>query len=284
MNYQVNAEGLEAQAAVGIPFLQGLEPTLRALNALAFHAERAGRAPAALPKPKKTALTPETLEKTLAKYGIALPRSAVVKTTAEAARAAKRIGFPVALKIVSGAISHKTEAGGVVLGLKTPAEVSAAARTLAARVRKHDRKARLDGFLVQEMVDGVEAILGARTDPLYGPILVVGSGGVLVELARDAALRLLPVDAGEVRAMVDGLKLKALLKGFRGKSAADEAALVKTAVGLARFFADHRDQLADIEINPLVVRAKGKGAVAVDVRPVWRNAETPRAPAAKKRH
>jgi acetyltransferase len=284
MNYQVNAEGLEAQAAAGIPFLQGLEPTLRALNALAFHAERAGRAPAALSKPKKAVLTPATLEKTLAKYGVALPRSAVAETAAEAARAAKRIGFPVALKIVSGAISHKTEAGGVMLGLKSAAEVSAAARTLAARVRKHDRKARLDGFLVQEMVEGVETILGARTDSLYGPILVIGSGGVLVELTRDAALRLLPVDAGEVRAMVDGLKLKALLKGFRGKPAADEAALVKTAVGLARFFADHRDQLADIEINPLIVRAKGKGAVAVDVRPVWRNADAPRAPATKKRH
>jgi acetyltransferase len=280
MVYQVVKEGLDAQEAVGFPFLQGLEPTLRVLNSLAFFAERAGRAVPALPKPKKAPLTPETLEKTLAAYGVTLPRSAVARTAAEAARHARRIGFPVALKIVSKEISHKTEAGGVMLGLKTPAEVSAAAQQLAARARKHDRKARLDGFLVQEMVGGVEAILGARTDPLYGPILVVGSGGVLVELARDAALRLLPVGTGDVRKMVDGLKLKTLLKGFRGKPAADEVALIKAAVGLARFFADYRDQLADIEINPLIVRAKGKGAVAVDVRPVWRNAETP---AAKKR-
>jgi acetate---CoA ligase (ADP-forming) len=281
MTYQVTAEGLEAQEAIGIPFLQGLEPTLRVLNSLAFYAARAGRALPVLPKPKKTVLTPETLEKTLAAYGVALPRSAIARTAAEAARLASRIGFPVALKIVSKEISHKTEAGGVMLGLKAPAEVAAAARTLAARTRKHSKKAHIDGFLVQEMVDGVEAILGARVDPLYGPILVVGSGGVLVELARDAALRLLPVGASEVREMIGGLKLKTLLKGFRGKPAADEAALVKTAVGLARFFVDHRDRLADIEINPLIVRARGKGAVAVDVRPVWRDAVP--APAANRK-
>lgn len=272
MVFQVTKEGLEAQEAIGIPFLQGLEPTLRALNGLAFYAERAGRVVPSLPKPKKAVLTPATLDKTLARYGIAVPRSGVAKTAAEAGRMAKRIGFPVVLKIVSADISHKTEAGGVMLGLKTPADVIAAARTLAARARKHHKKARLDGFLIQEMVDGVEAILGARTDPLYGPVLVVGSGGVMVELARDVALSLLPVGAGEVRGMVDRLKLKTLLRGFRGKPAADEAALIKTVLGLARFFADHRDQLDDIEINPLIVRAKGKGAVAVDVRPVWRKA------------
>ncbi|MGE5538243.1 MAG: acetate--CoA ligase family protein [Gemmatimonas sp.] len=270
MVYQVTREGLDAQDAVGFPFLQGLEPTLRALNALAFYAERAGREVPALPKPKKTVLTPDTLAKELARYGIAAPKQAVAKTGAEAARIARRIGFPVALKIVSGDISHKTEAGGVMLGLKTPADVAGAAKTLVARARKHTRKARIDGFLVQEMVDGVEVLLGARNDALYGPLLVVGSGGVLVELARDVALRLLPVASADVKAMVDGLKLKAQLKGFRGRPPADQSALVKAAVGLARFFIDHRDVLADIEINPLIVRAKGKGAVAVDVRPVWR--------------
>jgi acetyltransferase len=270
MYYQLSPQALDAQDAIGIPFLQGLEPTVRALNALAFYGARAGKVLPPIPAPKKNALTPETLEDTLARYGISVPRSAVAKSAADAARAARRIGFPVALKIVSGAISHKTEAGGVLLGLNSPAEVTAAARTLAARARKHKRGARIDGFLVQEMVDGVEAILGARNDPLYGPLLVVGSGGVLVELARDAALRLLPLAAGDVRAMIADLKLKTLLKGFRGKPPADEAALVKAAVGLSRFFLDHRDRLADIEINPIIVRPKGKGAVAVDVRAVWR--------------
>jgi hypothetical protein len=273
MYYQVLQEDLAAQDRIGIPFLQGLEPTLRALNALAFYSARAGRDLKPIPAPKKSDLTPQTLEKTLAGYGITLPRSGLAKSAAEAARIAKRIGYPVALKIISEDIAHKTEAGGVMLDLKTPAEVSSAVRSLTAAARRYDNAARIDGFLVQEMVDGIEAIVGTRTDPLYGPVLLVGSGGILVELVRDMALRMLPAAAGDVRAMIGELKLKSLLRGFRGRPAADEAALVKAATGLARFFMDHRDKLSDVEINPLIVRRKGDGAVAVDVRTVWRDAK-----------
>jgi acetyltransferase len=117
------------------------------------------------------------------------------------------------------------------------------------------------------MVSGIEAIVGARGDPIYGPRLLIGTGGVLVELAKDAALRLLPVTAADVGAMVDGLKLKTLLAGFRGRPAADRAALEKTAQTLAQFYLDHRARIRDIEINPLMVRASG--AVAVDVRVLW---------------
>jgi acetate---CoA ligase (ADP-forming) len=264
-------EGLDAQENIGIPFLQGLEPTLRALNALAFYSARMGRDIKPIPAPKQSDLTPQTLEKALAGYGITLPRSRIAKNAAEAARIAGRIGYPVALKIVSKDIAHKTEAGGVMLDLKTPAEVSSAARALTAAARRYDKAARIDGFLVQEMVDGIETIVGTRTDPLYGPVLLVGSGGTMVELVRDMALRMLPAAAGDVRAMLDELKLKSLLRGFRGRPAADEAALVKAAAGLARFFLDHRGQLSDVEINPLIVRRKGQGAVAVDVRAVWRD-------------
>jgi acetate---CoA ligase (ADP-forming) len=275
MYYQVTQEGLDGQEAIGIPFLQGLEPTLRALNALAFYSARAGRAVKEIPAPKKSKLTPQTLEKTLARYGIAAARSVVAKNEAEAARVARRIGFPVALKIVAHGISHKTEAGGVMLGLKTPAEVTAAARALAAAARRYKKGVRIGGFLVQEMVEGVEVIAGARCDPMYGPLLLVGTGGILVELMRDSALRLLPIATADVSAMIDELKLKTLLAGFRGKPAADKAALIKAVVGLSRFFLDHRDKLSDIEINPLIVRRKGGGAVAVDIRPVWRASKAP---------
>jgi acyl-CoA synthetase (NDP forming) len=271
MNYQVMQQDLEAQERVGIPFLQGLEPTLRALNALAFYGARVGRGIKPIPAPKQSELTPQTLEKTLAGYGITLPRSGVAKNAAEAARIAGRIGYPVALKIISKDISHKTEAGGVMLDLKTAAEVSSAARALTTAAKRYHKAARIDGFLMQEMADGIEAIIGARTDPLYGPVLLVGAGGITVELVRDMALRMLPVTVGDVRAMIGELKLKTLLRGFRGRPAADEAALVTTATGLARFFLDHRDKLLDIEINPLIVRRKGDGAVAVDVRAVWRD-------------
>jgi acyl-CoA synthetase (NDP forming) len=119
------------------------------------------------------------------------------------------------------------------------------------------------------MVSGVEAIVGLHNDALYGPMLLVGAGGVLVELAKDAALRLLPVTQGDVAAMIDGLKLNKLLAGFRGRPPADRAALEATVLGLAKFYLDHRSRIEDIEINPLMVRPKG--GIAVDVRVIWRN-------------
>jgi acetyltransferase len=121
------------------------------------------------------------------------------------------------------------------------------------------------------MVSGVEAIVGLRNDPLYGPLLLIGSGGVLVELTKDVGLRLLPVTPDDVSATIDGLKLKTLLAGFRGRPAADRAALEKTALALSQFFLDHRAKIEDIEINPLIVRPGEHGAVAVDVRVIWKN-------------
>jgi acyl-CoA synthetase (NDP forming) len=271
--HQVIEENVAAQQAAGFPFLLGIEPTIRALNGLWFHAARAGRVPAAPPPAPASELSPATLEETLARYGIALPKSKAVASAAEAAEAAEAIGFPVALKIRSGDILHKTEAGGVTLGLESREAVISAADTMVAAARTTQPGVRIDGFLVQEMVSGVEAIVGARSDPLYGPMLLVGAGGVLVELARDAALRLLPVTAGDVTAMVDGLKLAKLLAGYRGRPAADRPALEAAALALACFFLDHRARIADVEINPLIVRQSG--AVAVDVRVLWREGEPP---------
>src|SRR5262245_59042513 len=267
---QLSASQLAAQQAAGIPFVQGLEPILRALNGLWFHAARRGRIPAAPPPAPPSEITPATLEATLSRYGIALPKMKAVADAAEAAAAAEAIGFPVALKLRSPDILHKTEAGGVALGLASRAAVQKAADAMATAAHTAKPGARIDGFLVQEMVTGVEAIVGARSDPLYGPLLLVGSGGVLVELTKDAAPRLLPVSKTDVTAMVDGLKLATLLAGHRGKPPADRAALEAAALALGRFFLDHRGRIADIEINPLMVR--GNGAVAVDVRVLWRDA------------
>jgi hypothetical protein len=268
MNYQMQPQSVAAQEAAGFPFLQGLEPTLRAMNALWFYAQRTGALPPTPPPAPASDLSPAPLEATLARYGIALPASRAVATAAEAEAAAETIGFPVALKIRSPDISHKTEAGGVALDLRSRAEVRDAAAALVAGARAAHAEARIEGFLVQEMASGVEAIIGARSDPLYGPLLLIGAGGVLVELARDVSLRLLPVTAPQVGAMIEGLKLKQLLAGYRGRAAADRAALEQTALALARFYLDHRARIADIEINPLMIRANG--AVAVDVRVVWR--------------
>ena len=270
MIYQISDNHLAAQEAAGFPFLQGIEPTIRALNGLWFHAARRGRVPPTPPPAPPSDLSADTLDATLARYGISLPRSRLVGNAAEAVAAAEHIGFPVALKIHSRDILHKTEAGGVALGLRDRAAVQAAVDALAAAPRAAQPGARIDGYLVQEMVSGVEAIVGARSDPLYGPMLLVGSGGVLVELAKDATLRLLPVSADEVGAMLDRLKLATLLSGFRGRPAADRTALEATVLALGRFFLDHRARIKDIEINPLMVRPAGEGTVAVDVRVLWR--------------
>jgi acetyltransferase len=268
MTYQMTPQAIEAQKSAGFPFIQGLEQTLRALNALWFHAARKGSTPKMTGAAPPSDLSPANLDATLARYGIALPRSKMVKTAAEAASAAEAIGFPVVLKIVSPDILHKTEAGGVVLNLRDGKAIAAAADHLVASAHAALPGARIDGFLVQEMVSGVEAIVGAREDTLYGPILLVGAGGVLVELTKDAALRLLPIQPGDVGKMIDGLKLSRLLAGFRGQPPADRKALEATVAALAQFFLDHRAKIDDIEINPLMVRHSG--ATAVDVRVIWR--------------
>ena len=280
---QLSDEQLAFHEAAGFPFLQGIEPTIRALGGLWFHAARRGRLPATPAPAPPSDVSPATLQATLARYGIALPESEAVANAFEAANAAERIGFPVALKIRSRDILHKTEVGGVALDLQNGDAVKAAAEELTASIRAAQPSVRIDGFLVQEMVDGVEAIVGGRSDPFYGPLLLIGSGGVLVELVNDAALRLLPVCPEEVAAMIDDLRLARRLSGFRGGLAADRAALEAAALALGRFFLDHRARVKEIEINPLIVRSidgspraagpdpakPGVGAIAVDVRVLW---------------
>ena len=272
MSYNMGPEAVELQADLGIPFLQQLQPSLRAMNALWFHASRQGRLPATPTPAPKSDLTIENLDATLARYGIAGPKSKVVTGGDEAARFASDIGFPVVLKIQSRDILHKTEAGGVVLDLRNADAVKTAADQLVKSARAAYPNAIIDGFLVQEMVSGVEAIAGARSDALYGPTLLVGSGGVLVELLEDVALSMLPVEESGVSGMVDKLNVSKLLAGYRGKPAADRAAFEKAAAALGQFYLDHRERIDDIEINPLIVRPDGKGVVAVDVRVIWKGA------------
>ena len=285
MVQQLGEKQLARQHAAGFPFLQGVEPTIRALNGLWFHAARKDRRPAPPPPAPPSDLSPATLDATLARYGITLPKSETVTTVAEAAAAAERIGFPVALKISSRDILHKTESHGVAVDLWDCRAVETTAESLIAAARVTQPNARIEGFLVQEMASGIEAIVGAREDPLYGPMLLMGAGGILVELVEDAALRMLPLDAGEIAHMVDDLKVSKLLAGFRGSRPADRKALESATLALGRFFLDHRSVISEIEFNPIIVQPVGLseifpdaprsppdgGAVAVDVRVVWRD-------------
>jgi succinyl-CoA synthetase beta subunit len=218
--------------------------------------------PPATGKPED--LEGEKLNSLLQAHSIALPRQALVTTAIEAAAKAAEIGFPVALKLIAPEIVHKTESGGVVLGLKNAGEVEAEGKNLFAKAPGKSQ------LLVQEMVQGTEVLLGARTDPQYGPFLIVGLGGIFVEVLRDVAIRLLPVDEREARAMLQELRGYKVFAGVRGQGPRDIDALVGVMVGLSDIFAAHRNHLSDLEINPIMVRAQGGGVAAVDIRVIKR--------------
>jgi succinyl-CoA synthetase beta subunit len=170
------------------------------------------------------------------------------------------------VKIVSPQASHKTEVGGVALHLADKDAVRAAAERMTARLKAHDPRATVDGFLVQEMVDGLEMLIGVREDPQFGPIMAVGFGGVAVEAIKDVAIRLLPIDHGTAADMISSLRGAELVDAFRGRRMRDTPALTRAMIGLSRLFTAYRPWISDIEVNPLIVRARDQGACAVDVR------------------
>ena len=260
--YSCTDESRTFQEQAGLPFLQAIKPTLRALAGLGLYGERKRLGVPTLPdaQGKSEDLEGDKFNALLQSRGIGLPKQFLVGTAAEAGLKSKEIGFPVALKLIAAEIVHKTESGAVVLGLKSPEEVVAEGQKLLSKTLGKGH------LLIQEMVQGTEVLLGARTDPQYGPFLMVGLGGILVEVLKDVAIRLLPVDEAEARRMLQDLRGFKVLEGVRGQGPRDIDALVKAMVGLSDIFAAHRNHLTDLEINPLMVRAQGRGVAAVDVR------------------
>jgi acetyltransferase len=209
------------------------------------------------------ALSETDSKRILACYGIAVPQEIVACDPEQAASAAGRIGGPVAIKIVSPDILHKTEAGGVKLGLSTPENVREATRNILASVSRYAPQARIDGISVQQMApSGVEVVLGVKNDRQFGPLVAVGLGGIMVELLGEPAVRLAPVGDQAARAMLASLKGHALLTGFRGKSAVDIEGLVDTICRLSELAHDLRDVVDQIDVNPVI--ASATGVVATD--------------------
>lgn len=261
--YSCTDESRAFQDEAKMPFLQAIKPTLRALAGLGLYGERRIAGVPKLPPAsgKASDLDGDSINKLLQSKGIGLPKQKVVNAAGDAAALAKEIGFPVALKLIAAELVHKTEAGGVVLGLKSEAEVRAEGEKLLAKI-PNDR----GQLLVQEMVQGTEVLIGARTDPQYGPFLMVGLGGIFVEVLQDVSIRLLPIDEKEARAMLKELRGYKVLEGVRSQKPRDVDALVRAMVGMSEIFAAQRNTLSDMEINPIMVREQGQGAVAVDVR------------------
>ena len=200
-----------------------------------------------------------------AALGVPMAKAMAVPDARRVAAAVDEIGGPVALKILSADIAHKTEAGGVALGLPDGQHAAVAARDMEKRVRAHSPGARLEGFLVQKMERGLaEVILGFRRDPLVGPTVTVGLGGVLAELYKDAATRLAPVDEDEARQMIEAVKGLAILRGYRNLPRGDVSALARAVAAFSTLAHQAFAEVSDAEINPLLVKRDGEGVVAVD--------------------
>ncbi|MFA7668991.1 MAG: acetate--CoA ligase family protein [Burkholderiaceae bacterium] len=201
----------------------------------------------------------------LVQFGLPPRNDRVASSRDEALRHAQTLGYPVALKILSPDILHKTEVGGVALGLQDEQAVARAYDLILERVGAAAPQAQLRGVLVQRMESGgVEIIVGARRDPVFGPMLSVGLGGILTELYRDIRHELLPMDAEGVEAMLRRLLAFPLLDGFRGRPPADVPAACRAIAAIGRALAEAPAHVQEIEVNPLLVRERGSGVVALD--------------------
>ena len=232
-------------------------------------AEAAARAILADAIRRGTTFSETESKRVLACYGIAIPREILARDPVEAASASRQIGGSVAIKIVSPDIMHKTEAGGVRLGLSTPEDVRKGAEDIQASALRHAPQARIDGISVQQMAPpGVEMVLGVKNDRQFGPLIAAGLGGIMVELIGDTAARLAPVDDRTARAMLASLKGYTLLKGFRGKAGVDIDRLIDTICRLSELAHDLRDVVDQIDVNPLI--AGTSGVMAADALIVCR--------------
>ena len=274
------APGVRVLEEAGLPCYPFPEPAIQALAGMALVAERSR---AGSPEPPPRAMPPAAraaldqlragsldqlglaeLTPLLLAYRIPVLAPRPAATPDEAAAVASELGCPVALKIASPDIPHKTDVGGVALGVASPAEVARVTALMLHRVRTRRPEARIHGVLVQAMAPpGKELLLGAVRDPQFGPLVMVGFGGIYVETLRDTAARLAPVSPNDALRMLEELKMAAILRGLRGEPPVDRTALAETISRLGQLAVECPD-LADIELNPLV--ATHTGVVAVDAR------------------
>jgi acetyl coenzyme A synthetase (ADP forming)-like protein len=197
-------------------------------------------------------------------YGVPVPQYRIVMTPHDAADAAETIGFPVVMKIISPQIIHKSDAGGVVVGVGSREAAVAAFEKIIAGAKKYNNDAEIRGVIVEQQAEpGLELIIGGKTDPAFGKVLTFGMGGTLVELMKDITLRILPLDEETVRQMIREINGYPLITGYRGMKPKDEEALVSTLMAVNRFFLEN-ENIAEFDINPL--RLYESGALAVDAR------------------
>ncbi|MBI3044971.1 MAG: acetate--CoA ligase family protein [Betaproteobacteria bacterium] len=258
----------------GVPVLSSPTRSVRALAALASFTESRSRKPRsfALPRPgrgQRLKAPPGGYSEARAKavlreWGVPVPNERLCASEEEAAAFAAQAGYPVALKVSSPGLMHKTEAGAVALAIRDKSELIAAYRSIVQRAAAHIPGLPVEGVLVTPMAeDGIELIVGGRRDPVFGPVVMVGSGGIYTEVMRDATIRVLPLLDGEAAEMLRELRIHPVLAGNRSNPPADIDSAARCIEAVARLLASH-PEVEDVEINPLRVFPEGRGAWALD--------------------
>ena len=282
------AEGIENRRIMsegGIPYYLYSEPAIRTLKAMYDFkkwADEASTKRDTLQFSKDTAKVKSIFEnvrkngrsnlleeegyEVLEAYGFPTPKSILCTTEQECMSAATQIGYPLVMKIVSPDIIHKSDAGGVKVGIKTGDELKNSFRTITENALKYKSDAKIKGVLVQEMVKSAkETILGASQDPTFGPVIMFGLGGIYVEVLKDVVFRIVPIDEQEAINMVESIKTIKLLKGVRGEKSSDLKAIADSLQRLSQLVVDF-PEIKEFDINPLLVLEEGKGARVVDAR------------------
>ena len=280
------AEGLGNKQILSdgdIPHFMYAEPAIRTLNAMyAFREwiERSSDEPKQFNVDKskvrqvfdevraqsRTTLLEEEGYKVLEAYGFSIPKKHLAQNEEECIRAVQEIGYPVVMKIASPEIVHKSDAGGVKIGLKNEDEIRQAFRTIISNAKKYKPDAKIDGILVQEMIkSGKETILGAKFDPILGPLIMFGLGGIYVEVLKDVVFRLAPLEEREATRMIESVKTINLLKGVRGEKPHDLGAIRESLQRLSQLITDFQE-IEELDVNPLLVLEDGKGVRAIDIR------------------
>ncbi|MEM3143226.1 MAG: acetate--CoA ligase family protein [Candidatus Nitrosotenuis sp.] len=273
----------EILAMGGVPYYTYAEGAIRTLNAMLrfsrwlktpegtitkFKADKAAvkKVFDNVRKQRRTNLLEEEGQEVLRAYGFPLPQSILAKTADEAVKAAKKIGFPVVMKIASPQIIHKSDAGGVKVGVANEQQVRDSFDVIIKNAKKYDKKAQIKGVLVQEMVKGgKELIIGSKQEPGFGPVIMLGMGGIYVEVLKDVTFRLAPVTNKEADNMIDSIKTKKLLDGVRGEKPADKKKLSDLIQRLSALVTDF-PEIKELDMNPVLVMEQGKGCKVLDVR------------------
>jgi acyl-CoA synthetase (NDP forming) len=260
---------------LGLTFTGDYRKSLRAMSRLRRNerdraigrfspAKRSGAAPDRQPLAKSGVLSYGETDRLLRDYGILLAPSVMTQSASEAAAATEKLGFPCVLKVASVDIPHKTEFGALRLGLDNAAVVHKACGEMLENVRARKPGANIEGVLVQKQLKGVECLLGVSRDDQLGPTLVMGLGGVFVEILADVQIRIPPISAAEAKRALESLKGAKVFSGARGAPPADLDALADMAARLSWLAFDLRDRISELDLNPVMVMPRGEGAFAVD--------------------